>query len=319
MKKTFRRAAAAICAASLAMFALAGCAQQAQSSTEDAAGAIDTTDTSQGVAATVNGVEIGEKAVNDYIDNFRQTNKLTDDESWGAYMGQSGYTPESLRQLVIDSFVEQEVVRQAAEENGVEVTDEDVESAYQKAKESAGNESSWRIALKYSGMTEQQYRDSLRQQLLQRGLFYQATGTSQLDSLVAQITAAMRQSGGAELADLIDKAAVKMAEASGQERVHADDELVLSLIKAYEEDYADASSLADVPSDVVVLYRNQADSAVQSQAFNEFLQGYIDAADVQTSDMPADAVYAVAVIEPSADAEQADQGEEAAGEQAAAE
>lgn len=313
MKKTYRKIATAICAASLAVCGLAGCAQQPeQSADEQQAPAIDVTDLSEGVAATVNGVEIGEKAVNDYIDNFRQTNSLTDDAAWGSYMGQNGYTPESLRQVVVDSFVEQEVVRQAAEENGIEVTDEDIEKALEQAKESAGNESSWRIMLKYSGMTEDQYRDSLRQQLMQRGLFYKATGTSELDSLVNQITSTMREQGGSELADLIDRAAAKMDEAMEVQKVKADDELLLSLIRLYESDYAEAASLDDIPSDVVAAYRVQADSAVQSQAFSELMQSYLDTAEVHTNDMPADAVYNVEVIEGSAETADDAQAAEAA-------
>lgn len=322
MKKTYRTIAAALCAASLAVCGLAGCAQQPeQSADEQQAPAIDVTDLSEGVAATVNGVEIGEKAVDDYIDNFRQTNSLTDDAAWGSYMGQNGYTPESLRQVVVDSFVEQEVVRQAAEENGIEVSDEDVEKAFEQAKESAGNESSWRIMLKYSGMTEDQYRDSLRQQLMQRGLFYKATGTSELDSLVNQITSTMREQGGGELADLIDRGVAKMDEAMEVQKVKADDELLLSLIRLYEPDYAEAASLEDIPSDVVAAYRVQADSAVQSQAFSELMQTYLDAAEVHTNDMPADAVYNVEVIEGSAEADGDAQAAEAASaeEQPAAE
>lgn len=313
MKKTYRTIAAALCAASLAVCGLAGCSQQPeQSADEQQAPAIDVTDLSEGVAATVNGVEIGEKAVDDYIDNFRQTNSLTDDAAWGSYMGQNGYTPESLRQVVVDSFVEQEVVRQAAEENGIEVSDEDVEKAFEQAKESAGNESSWRIMLKYSGMTEDQYRDSLRQQLMQRGLFYKATGTSELDSLVNQITSTMREQGGGELADLIDRGVAKMDEAMEVQKVKADDELLLSLIRLYEPDYAEAASLEDIPSDVVAAYRVQADSAVQSQAFSELMQTYLDAAEVHTNDMPADAVYNVEVIEGSAEADGDAQAAEAA-------
>lgn len=313
MKKTYRTIAAALCAASLVVCGLAGCAQQPeQSADEQQAPAIDVTDLSEGVAATVNGVEIGEKAVDDYIDNFRQTNSLTDDAAWGSYMGQNGYTPESLRQVVVDSFVEQEVVRQAAEENGIEVSDEDVEKAFEQAKESAGNESSWRIMLKYSGMTEDQYRDSLRQQLMQRGLFYKATGTSELDSLVNQITSTMREQGGGELADLIDRGVAKMDEAMEVQKVKADDELLLSLIRLYEPDYAEAASLEDIPSDVVAAYRVQADSAVQSQAFSELMQTYLDAAEVHTNDMPADAVYNVEVIEGSAEADGDAQAAEAA-------
>lgn len=313
MKKTYRTIAAALCAASLAVCGLAGCAQQPeQSADEQQAPAIDVTDLSEGVAATVNGVEIGEKAVDDYIDNFRQTNSLTDDAAWGSYMGQNGYTPESLRQVVVDSFVEQEVVRQAAEENGIEVSDEDVEKAFEQAKESAGNESSWRIMLKYSGMTEDQYRDSLRQQLMQRGLFYKATGTSELDSLVNQITSTMREQGGGELADLIDRGVAKMDEAMEVQKVKADDELLLSLIRLYEPDYAEAASLEDIPSDVVAAYRVQADSAVQSQAFSELMQTYLNAAEVHTNDMPADAVYNVEVIEGSAEADGDAQAAEAA-------
>ncbi|WP_165251547.1 SurA N-terminal domain-containing protein [Adlercreutzia sp. ZJ304] len=316
MLKSYKKFVGAVLVASLTMFAMAGCSQsQPQQETETDVVVIDTTDTSGGVAATVNGVEIGENAVSAYIDNFRQTNDLTDDEAWGSYMGQNGYTPESLREIVVDNFVNEEIVRQAAKENGIEVTDEDVEAAFEQAKKSAGNESSWRIALKYSGMTEDQYKDSLRQQLLQRELFYKATGTSQLDSTVSQITSTLRQSGGEELANLIDRASAKMSESTDTQKVKADDELVLSLIKTYEQDYANAESLDGIPADVVVLYRTQADSVVQNQAFEDFMKKYTDAADVQKNGLPEGATYKVEVIVASPNETTEDQPAAAEGEQ----
>ncbi|WP_251212749.1 SurA N-terminal domain-containing protein [Adlercreutzia murintestinalis] len=196
MKKT-KFVVCATLAASLSLFALSGCQQQEtqiEAPSDTVRAVYDVYDTSEGVAATVNGVELGEKAVTAYVDSRREAFGMTDDESWKSYLEQSQITPEELRNQIIDQYVSNEEIRQAAAANGIEVTDEEVDKAVADLKEQYGNESSWRIYLKQTGQTEYDVRESQRISLLNRKLYYLATGSSELEDLVNQITSQMLSS-----------------------------------------------------------------------------------------------------------------------------
>ena len=77
-----------------------------------------------GVAATVNGTDIAEDRVTTYIEDMRESQGMTDDDSWASWLSQSGYTPESLREAVINMFVTYELENKAAADAGIKVTDE---------------------------------------------------------------------------------------------------------------------------------------------------------------------------------------------------
>lgn len=123
-----------------------------------------------GVAATVNGVEIPEDEVTAAIENARASMGLTDEESWGQYLASADMTPESIREDIIDSLVTQEVIKQKAEERGVSVSDEEVESYVEAMSSRYDSEEAWQKALEGAGMTEDEYRDALRVSLLTNAL-----------------------------------------------------------------------------------------------------------------------------------------------------
>ena len=125
---------------------------------------------SDSVAATVNGVEIKEQTITDYIEDFREVQDLTEDDTWGAWMAQFGYTPETVREQVVDQFVDDELTKQAAEENGITVTDEEVQEQVDMMKANYGDDSAWESALSEAGLTEEQYRDNLRNAMLDQRL-----------------------------------------------------------------------------------------------------------------------------------------------------
>ena len=85
-------------------------------------------DTSEGVAATVNGIELGERAVSAYIEGTRDAAGLQEDDAWGEWLIANEYTIDSLRAEVVDYYISEELVRQAAEQNGVTVTDAEIDS-----------------------------------------------------------------------------------------------------------------------------------------------------------------------------------------------
>ncbi len=123
-----------------------------------------------GTAATVNGTEISENTVTDYVESFRSSQSLTSEDSWGSWMAQYSLDPSSVRSEVIDYYVGIELVKQAAAENDVTVSDDDVDEQVQAMKAKYSSEDTWNSALEQAGTTEDQYRESLKVAMLESGL-----------------------------------------------------------------------------------------------------------------------------------------------------
>lgn len=131
---------------------------------------LNTADTSGGVAATVNGTEIGENAITAYIASFRSAQSLEDDDAWGEWLIDNGYTIDSVRGDTIDYYVSQELVRQAADENGVTVNEEDVDEQMQAARATVDSDEEWDSTLAEMGLNEEVYRSRVELNLLQNAL-----------------------------------------------------------------------------------------------------------------------------------------------------
>ena len=123
------------------------------------------------VAATVNGQDIMEQTITDYIANFRTSSSLESDEAWGEWMVANGYTPESVREEVIDYYVNQDLYDQAAKEYNVTVEQADIDAAMEETKAMFESDEPFQEALEASSMTEESYiEDVIRPNLLQTKL-----------------------------------------------------------------------------------------------------------------------------------------------------
>lgn len=118
-----------------------------------------------GVAATVNGTKITEDTVTEQIMSVRESYGYTDDESWTSYLTSAGMTPESYRQNIIDSLINDVIVSQAERDANIEVSDEAVEEAWQEAVASYGSEDAFVQILEQLGYTEASYKETIRQSL----------------------------------------------------------------------------------------------------------------------------------------------------------
>ena len=78
--------------------------------------------------------------------------------------------PASVREDVIDYFVDEELVKQAAEENGVTVSDDEVQEQIDQMKANYGSDEAWESALSSAGTTEEKYRETLRNAMLESKL-----------------------------------------------------------------------------------------------------------------------------------------------------
>ncbi len=163
------RLAQFVCAAGLAsacMFGLAACSEANPSGLTG------------GTAATVNGTEIPEDTVTTYIQSFRanyktsagESSPLDTEEKWGQWLAANSMTPETVREQVIDFYTSQELVKQAAVENGVEPTAEDIDGIINNMKSKYDSDEAWQQALSDVGTTEEAYRESVSLALTESAL-----------------------------------------------------------------------------------------------------------------------------------------------------
>ena len=173
--KTIARFAGAAMLAALCVFGMGACS-------------------SKQVAATVEGVEIYEDDITSYIENIRQSYDLTDEASWANYLISYDYTPQKLREEVIDIYVDKELTKLAAEENGVSVSDEDVQAQVDKMKANYTDDEAWQKALSQSGMTEDSYKESLKESMLEEALIEKVCDTEDPDNSTLLLYAQMYSS-----------------------------------------------------------------------------------------------------------------------------
>lgn len=152
----------AVCAVGLSaacVWSLAACTSGDQASGDSGA-----------VAATVGDVPISEDTVTKYIESIRSQMGVTDEDSWGNWLAQNGYTPESVREEVVNSYVQRELIRTGADERGVTVDSAEVDGYVDQMKQNYDTDEKWQEALTQAGMTEDEYRSEIELQLKNRGL-----------------------------------------------------------------------------------------------------------------------------------------------------
>ena len=123
-----------------------------------------------GVAATVNGAEIQEDTITKYIQNFRTSSDLTSDDDWGNWMKENSFDPATVRDQVIDYYVENELKKQACDEKGITVEQSQVDDEINNMKANYDSDDAWKQALSSAGLTEDQYRESVEAGLLDKAL-----------------------------------------------------------------------------------------------------------------------------------------------------
>lgn len=124
-----------------------------------------------GVAATVNGTDIAEDTVTEYVEGFRAAQGLDTEDAWAEWLNSSGMTSADVRDTVLDTYVKEELEKQLAKDNDVTVDDSAIDSQVESIKANYSTDDEWNQALKAQGFTdEQQYRDSIRMSMLEQGL-----------------------------------------------------------------------------------------------------------------------------------------------------
>ena len=123
-----------------------------------------------GVAATVNGTEIPEDEVTGMVESIRSQMSMTDTDTWGQWLADNAMTPESVREEMIDSFAQQELIKQGAKEKNISVESSEIDDIVSKTKSNYEDDEKWKAALEQAGFTEEKYRENVESQLLQKKL-----------------------------------------------------------------------------------------------------------------------------------------------------
>ncbi len=123
-----------------------------------------------GVAATVNGVEILEDKVTDRVQLYREQQDVTSEKAWGEWLAEYSYTPQTVREELLDPLIEQEVLRQEASEMGIAVEESEIDGYVQKMRDNYESDEAWQEALDQVGMTVEEYRENIDIALLKRGV-----------------------------------------------------------------------------------------------------------------------------------------------------
>ena len=156
MKMTrFAKAALAACVVVACMCGMVACSDSSNSS-------------SGGVAATVNGTEIKEQKVTDQVQQIREQSGLTEEDQWGQFLVDNDMTPSSVRDQIIDTLTEQELIVQGAEELGITVEDSEIDEYVDNMKSNYDSDEAWNKALEQAGFTEETYRETLRESLYEQ-------------------------------------------------------------------------------------------------------------------------------------------------------
>ena len=257
--------------AALFVFALAAC-----SNSGSAASA---------TAATVNGTAISEDEVTNTIQNVRSQSGLDTEDAWGQFLASNDMTPQSVREQIIDSLVNQKLLKAGAEELGVTVDSAEVDTYVKSMRDNFDSDEAWADALSQAGFTEDEYRESITNSLIQQG-----------------VSAHFEQESQPSDEDLLESAKMYASYYNGAKRSShilfaADDEAtardVLARIKAGTLDFAEAAKQYSTDSSA----ENGGD--VGWDRANSFVAAYQDALDALALNEVSDLVvsdYGIHII-----------------------
>lgn len=292
--KKIRLVLVAVLSVSLAagLFALAGCGG--------------------GVAATVNGTEIPEQEVTDTIEIMRaQSEDYTDPAAWAQALADSGLTPETLRENVINSKAQNIVLTQAAEAAGYSVDQAAIDEQLAQAKTTVGAEddAAWLETLQmYGYKDEAAYRKMLEANSLATQLYdaYEAEPTDEeLRAFIAQDPTAVEgfsltgtDAASDEAAATDDTAAEDAAATDKTATEDQSDDAAQTANDAQASDAASALSadsvdLSAIPSETLDQFKELWVSSNKGTLFQEWTVEQVDAADIVINEMPSGVSYNV--------------------------
>jgi len=132
------------------------------------------------VAAKINDVTITEDEVTNMIEAIRAQYGVTDEATWAQFLIANSMTPEQVREQMIDSFIERELVKVGAKQEGITIDSAEIDTYVESMRANYATEDAWKEALKGAGFTEEEYRENIEVSLLQQKLNAQFTESVEL-------------------------------------------------------------------------------------------------------------------------------------------
>ena len=157
-------AAVAACLAFACACGAAGCTSGSSSSSASSSASTGA------VAAIVEGTEISEDTITNYIQNIRASYGLTDDAQWAQYLVDAGMTPETLRSNILTSQINDELVKKHATEIVDAVDSSVVDLYYDNMRSNFDDDATWEEQLAAAGYTPESYREFIESQLLSQSV-----------------------------------------------------------------------------------------------------------------------------------------------------
>lgn len=145
---------------------MSGCGEQ---QSDDGAQAQTASDTATSVAASIDGHDIMESDVSDYISRYRTMSGYTTDATWATYLDKQGASASDYRDEAIESLEETYVAVRDANSEGITVSDDDVDAAVAQSQTNAGYDgdaSGWATFLDTLGYTPDSYRKDVGDEML---------------------------------------------------------------------------------------------------------------------------------------------------------
>lgn len=182
---------------------------------------------SNDVAATIDGDNIMEQTITDYIQNYRKAADLENDDDWAKYLVSSNMTASTMRDQAIDYYERQEVIKKDAASKGITVSTDDVNSQIEDIKNYYGyDDAKLEEQVKKIGYTMDSYREYVQEQLLEQKLSDNVTAdVSASDDDILKMAQSYKDSlnGSKELKVIVfnssdaDKAQDVMSQAKGSD------------------------------------------------------------------------------------------------------
>lgn len=160
-KRFFAKSLAVVSLAALCALSATGCSSSDGQNKQTYTG---------GVAATVNGEEIQEDTITAAIEGIREQMGVTDEDSWGKWLAENDYTPESVREEIINSYVDQELVKQGSAAMDITADSDEVNQYIDSMRSNYDSDEAWANALEAVGMTEDEYRENIELSLVSQQL-----------------------------------------------------------------------------------------------------------------------------------------------------
>ncbi|MTI46484.1 peptidylprolyl isomerase [Sporosalibacterium faouarense] len=119
------------------------------------------------IVAKVNGEEITKTQLDD---NFAMQRKMIENQYgtdvWTQEMGDGRLFEDVFKEKVLEGLVQEAILVQEAKEQGIEVTDEEVNTEIENLKEANGGEENFNKSLENSGITIDYLKDALRKEMI---------------------------------------------------------------------------------------------------------------------------------------------------------